>query len=79
MLSSLQLNHHRTRCHILIVPASRAHLGLLFSFAMRDHGLTIPVRVYKRPPSRIVKREDRLMLADVVPALILQRSGLRRT
>lgn len=46
---------------------------------MRDHGLTIPVRVYKRPPSRIVKREDRLMLANVVPALIFQRSGLRRT
>lgn len=79
MLSSLQLIHHRARCHISIVPASRAHLSLLFSFAMCDHGLTIPVRVYQRPPSMIVKREDRLMLADVVPALIFQRSGRRHT
>ena len=76
MLSSLQLNHHRTRCHASVVPASRTHLSLLFSFAMCDHGLTIPVRVYQRPPSWIVNREDRLMLADIVLALFFQRSGL---
>ena len=79
MLSSLRLIHHRARCHISIVPASRTHLSLLLSFAMCDHGLTIPVRVYQRPPSRIVKRENRLMFADVVPALVFQRSGLRHT
>jgi hypothetical protein len=79
MLSSLQLIRHRNKWHTSIVPASRAHLSLLFGFAMCDHGLTIPVRFYERPPCRIVQREDRLMLADIVLALLFQRSGLRYT
>ena len=79
MLSSLQLTHHRTRCHVSIVPASRAHLSLLFSFAMCNHGFTIPVRFYQRPPSRVVERKDRLVLADIVLALFFQCSGFRYT
>jgi hypothetical protein len=70
MLLSLQLASHRSKCHILVVPASRTHLSLLLSVAMRDQRLTIPVRIDQHPPRGIVKREDRLMLADVVLSLV---------
>jgi hypothetical protein len=70
MFSSLQLASHRPRCLILIVPASRTHLSLLLGVAMRDQGFTIPVHLNQRPPGRIVKRENRLMFADVVSALV---------
>jgi hypothetical protein len=79
MLCSLQLISNRNKWHTLIVPASRAHLSLLFGFAMCDHGFTIPVGVYQRPPCRIVQREDGLMLADIILALLFQRSRLRYT
>jgi len=74
-----QLASHRPRCLILVVPAPRTHLSFLLGVAMCDQGFTIPIRLNQRSPGRIVKREDRLMFADVVFALVFQCSWLLPT